>query len=407
MGLVVQKYGGSSLATAERIRAAATRIARTKQAGNRVVVIVSAMGDTTDDLIVLARQVHAEPNDREMDVLLSTGEIISCSLMTMALHALGHDAVSLSGAQAGIQTERAHTRAQISSIDPARMQTELARGRMVIVAGFQGVTEDLDITTLGRGGSDTTAVAIAASLNADLCEFYKDVDGILTADPRLAPNARLLDEIDYEEMLELAQQGAKVLHPRAVELAEVFNVPLVVRSSFNDNAGTLIHRGLKMEIRNKVRGIAHDSDVAKVTLQGVADRPGISAALFEPLAEAGVSVDVIVQNASDHGVTDLSFTVARGDLARTIRIVEPLAREIGAQKVVSSDVLAKISIVGTGMQHSPGYAARMFRTLADNGINIDMITTSEIRITCLIEAARVKDAVSALHDAFRLDKAEG
>jgi aspartate kinase len=406
LGLIVQKYGGTSVGTAERIKAVAQRICRSKREGSRVVAVVSAMGDTTDDLIELAKQVNADPEDRELDLLLSTGEVVSCALVSMALHALDQEAVALTGAQAGIKTERAHRRAQILSIDPHRIERELERGRIVVVAGFQGTTEDMDVTTLGRGASDITAVALAAALKADLCELYKDVDGIMTADPRLAARARLIDEIDHEEMLELAQQGAGVIHPRSVELAAVYGVPLVVRSSFNDNPGTLIHGGVKVELRNKVRGIAHDTDVAKVTLQGVADRPGISAALFEPLAEAGVSVDVIVQNASAGGVTDLSFTVARGDLARTTRIVEPVAREIGAEEVVSADGFAKVSIVGTGMQHSPGYAARMFRALADRKINIEMITTSEIRITCIIDARQVKEAVGALHDAFQLDRAD-
>jgi aspartate kinase len=406
LGLIVQKYGGTSVGTAERIKAVAQRIARSKLEGSRVVAVVSAMGDTTDDLIALAKQIHDDPEDRELDLLLSTGEVVSCALVSMALHALDEEAVALTGAQAGIVTERAHRRAQILSIDPHRIERELERGRIVVVAGFQGMTEDMDVTTLGRGASDITAVALAAALKADLCELYKDVDGIMTADPRMATRARLIDEIDHEEMLELAQQGAGVIHPRSVELAAVYGVPLVVRSSFNDNPGTLIHGGVKVELRNKVRGIAHDTDVAKVTLQGVADRPGISAALFEPLAEAGVSVDVIVQNSSAGGVTDLSFTVARGDLARTTRIVEPVAREIGAEQVVSADGFAKVSIVGTGMQHSPGYAARMFRALADRKINIEMITTSEIRITCIIDASQVKEAVGALHDAFQLDRAD-
>ncbi len=406
MGLVVQKYGGTSVGTAERIKSVAARIQRTRRTQNRVVAVVSAMGDTTDELIALAQQINPDPADRELDLLLSTGEVVSCALVSMALHAIGEPAVALTGAQAGIRTERSHRRAQILSIDVHRIQRELDRGKIVVVAGFQGMTEEMDVTTLGRGASDITAVALAAALKADLCELYKDVDGVMTADPRLAPKARLLDEIDHEEMLELAQQGAGVVHPRSVELAAVYGVPLVVRSSFNEGAGTLIHGGVKMELRNKVRGIAHDTDVAKVTLQGVADRPGISAALFEPLANAGISVDVIVQNASDHGLTDLTFTVARGDLARTVRIVEPLARDIGAKKVVSSDGWAKVSIVGTGMQHSPGYAARMFRALADKGINIEMITTSEIRITCIVDAARVGDAVAALHEAFQLDRAE-
>ena len=403
MGLIVQKYGGTSVANAERIRNVAGRIARSRGEANRVVAVVAAMGDTTDELIELAKQLNPEPEERALDLLLSTGEIQSCALVSMALHALGADACALTGAQAGILTDSNHFGARILSIEPDRINRELDRGRVVIVAGFQGTTDEMDITTLGRGASDLTAVALAAAMKADLCELYKDVDGVMTADPRLAPKARLLDEIDYEEMLELAQQGARVLAPRAVEMAEVYKVPIVVRSSFNESAGTLIHEGVKMELRNKVRAIAHDTDVAKVTLQGVADRPGISAALFEPLAAAGVSVDVIVQNASSHSLTDLTFTVAKGDLARTVRIVEPVAKQVGAQQVLSSDGWAKVSIVGTGMQHSPGYAARMFRALADHGINIEMITTSEIRITCIVEGPKVGDAVAALHDAFRLE----
>jgi aspartate kinase len=403
VGLIVQKYGGTSVASAERIRAVASRIARSRGESNRVVAVVSAMGDTTDELIDLAKQLNPEPEERELDLLLSTGEIQSCALVSMALHALGTDACALTGAQAGILTDSNHFGARILSIEPERITRELDRGRVVIVAGFQGMTDEMDITTLGRGASDLTAVALAAAMQADLCELYKDVDGVMTADPRLAPKAKLLDEIDYEEMLELAQQGARVLAPRAVEMAEVYRVPIVVRSSFNESAGTLIHEGVKMELRNKVRAIAHDTDVAKVTLQGVADRPGISAALFEPLAAAGVSVDVIVQNASSHNLTDLTFTVARGDLARTVRIVEPVAKQVGAQQVLSSDGWAKVSIVGTGMQHSPGYAARMFRALAERGVNIEMITTSEIRITCIVDGRKVAEAVEALHDAFRLE----
>ena len=406
MGMIVQKYGGTSVANPERIRAVAGRIARSRGEANRVVAVVSAMGDTTDDLIELAHQLDPEPEERALDLLLSTGEIQSCALVSMALHAGGAEAIALTGPQAGIRTDRRHFGARILAIEPDRIVRELDRGRIVIVAGFQGATEEMDITTLGRGASDLTAVALAAALKADLCELYKDVDGVMTADPRLAPNARLLDEIDYEEMLEMAQQGARVLAPRAVELAEVYRVPIVVRSSFNEGPGTLIHEGVTMELRNKVRAIAHDTDLAKVTVQGVADRPGISAALFEPLAEAGVSVDVIVQNASSHNVTDLSFTVTRGDLARTVRIVEPVAQQIGAQQVLSSEGWAKVSVVGTGMQNAPGYAARMFRALADKKINIEMITTSEIRITCIVEQGRLAEAVAALHEAFRLDRAE-
>jgi aspartate kinase len=406
MGILVQKYGGSSLANAERIRAVAQRVIRSREGSHPIVVVVSAMGDTTDELIELARQLADEPDDRELDLLLSTGETISCTLVAMTLQHLGHDAISLTGAQAGIKTDTSHSRARIVAVDPTRIHRELAAGRIVVVAGYQGITEEFDITTLGRGGSDTTAVALAAILKADLCEIFTDVDGVYTADPRIEPRASKLKEISYEEMLELAQQGARVMHSRAVELGSVFGVPIVVRSSFNDEPGTLIHGGAVVEVHNKVRGIAHDSDVAKITVVGVPDQPGIAAALFQPLAKANISVDVIVQNASIEGITDLSFTVARPDLTRAVRLVEPVAREMHARDVVSSSDLAKVSVVGTGMQHAPGYAARMFQALSDHGINIEMITTSEIRITCLIEQAQVTAAVNALHAAFQLDRVE-
>lgn len=406
MGILVQKYGGSSLATAARIRAVADRVITCQSNDRPIVVIVSAMGDTTDDLLELAHELADEPDDRELDLLLSTGEMISCTLLAMTLRHRGHDAISLTGAQAGIKTDTSYRKARIVSVDPSRIHRELAAGRIVVVAGFQGITEEFDVTTLGRGGSDTTAVAMAAILKADLCEIFTDVDGVFTADPRIEPRGRKLDEISYEEMLELAQQGARVMHPRAVELGSVFGVPIVVRSSFNQNSGTLIHGGVPVEIRNKVRGIAHDTDVAKVTLLGVPDRPGIASAVFQPLADANISVDVIVQNTSTHGVTDLSFTVARTDVSRALRIVQPIAQEIHATDVVSAADLAKVSIVGTGMQHTPGYAAQMFHALANRGINIEMITTSEIRITCLITAQQVADAVQVLHETFRLDQAE-
>jgi aspartate kinase len=406
MGILVQKYGGSSLATAERIRAVAKRIVESRDHSRPIVVVVSAMGDTTDDLIDLAHQLAEEPDTREMDLLLSTGETISCTLVAMTLRHLGFDAISLTGAQAGIRTDTTHRRARIVAVDPSRILRELAAGRIVVVAGFQGMTDELDVTTLGRGGSDTTAVAMAAILKADLCEIYTDVDGVLSADPRVEPRARKIEEISYEEMLELAQQGAKVMHPRAVELGSVYGVPIHVRSSFNYSTGTLIHGGASVEVHNKVRGIAHDSDVAKITIQGVPDRPGIAAAIFQPLADASISVDVIVQNASVHGITDLSFTVAQPDLNQALRLVQPVAEQMQAVAVVSSASLSKVSIVGTGMQHHPGYASRMFDALSSRGINIEMITTSEIRITCLIDSAETANAVQALHEAFQLDRAE-
>ena len=404
MALIVQKYGGSSVANAERIRNVARRVVRTKDQGNQVVVVVSAMGDTTDELIELAQQITDQPDPREMDVLMSTGELVSSTLMSMALRQMGHQAISLSGAQAGIRTDSSHRRARILGVEAHRIVKELEAGKIVIVAGFQGITSDMDVTTLGRGGSDTTAVALAIALKAYKCEIYTDVDGVFTADPRIVPEAQQQPEIGYEEMLELATYGAKVMHPRAVELGQVYNMPILVASSFNDKPGTLIHGGITMEVRNKVSGIAHDTDVAKITVVGVPDRPGIATQIFEPLAKAGVSVDTIVQNASINKITDLTFTVTRSSLAEAMRIVEPVARQIGAREYTSNAKLAKVSIVGSGMQNAPGYAAKMFHTLYEAGINIELITTSEIRITCIIEEAKVKEAVKALHKAFELDK---
>jgi aspartate kinase len=404
MALIVQKYGGSSVAGAEKIKNVARRIIKTREADNQVVVVVSAMGDTTDDLIKLAYQINEFPDKRELDVLLSTGEVVASTLLAMALHGMGFPAISLSGAQAGIRTDAAFSRARITNIEPARIIRELEKGNIVIVAGFQGITEDLDITTLGRGGSDTTAVALAASLKATICERYTDVDGIYTTDPRLLPEAKKLTEISYEEMLEMVTYGFKAIHPRAVELGELYNVPILVASSFNDNPGTLIHKEVSMEIRNKVRGIAHDLDVAKITIVGVPDHPGIAASIFVPLAEAGISVDTIVQNASIKNITDLTFTVAESQLSGAMAVVEPIAKSIGATQCIGDPKWGKISIIGTGMQNAPGYAARMFDTLSKEGINIQLITTSEIRITCIIEEARVKDAVRALHRAFEMDK---
>ena len=408
MAVIVQKYGGSSLADADKIRNVANRVMRTQASGNQVVVVVSAMGDTTDELLELAHNISDKPDAREMDVLLSTGELVSCTLMAMALRGMGSQAISLSGAQAGIRTDTTYGKAKIAGVDPQRILAELQRGNVVIVAGFQGITEDMDVTTLGRGGSDTTAVAIAAGLGAERCEVYTDVDGIYTADPRLVPHARRLDEVGFEEMLELASYGAK-MNPRSIEMGMVYDVPILVASSFTDRPGTLIHRGADMnanvgEIRNRVRGIASDTNVAKITMLGVKDRPGIAASLFEPLADADISVDVIVQNAGEDGTTDMTFTIERSDLDRALEVVETVAKELGSRGIVSAGNLAKVSIVGTGMQDSPGYAARMFRALADKSINIDMITTSEIRITCLVDEEKVADASRALHDAFQLEQ---
>ena len=407
MALIVQKYGGTSVGDADKIKNVARRIAARREQGDDLLVVVSAMGHTTDDLIALAHQINPHPEDRELDVLLSTGETVSSTLMAMALHEVGLPAISLSGAQAGIATESRYGRARILSVDPQRIHKELAEGKVVIVAGFQGITEEMDITTLGRGGSDTTAVALAAALKAERCEIYTDVDGVYTTDPRIEPRARKLAEINYEEMLELATYGARVMHNRAVELGSVYNVPILVASSFRDVPGTLIHREEEMvEKRNKVSGIAYDTDVAKVTVRGMPDRPGIAATLFGPLAEAGISVDTIVQNASVERIADLTFTISRKDLERTLKLVEPVAHQISAGDVITDTRLAKVSIVGAGMQSAPGYAARMFKTLFDVGINIEMISTSEIRITCIIGESQVADAVRALHKAFQLEEAE-
>ena len=428
MPIVVQKYGGSSLADAEMIRAVARRIAASAADGNRVVAVVSAMGDTTDELIDLAHRVSDRPAPRELDLLLSSGEIVSCTLMAMALRSMGTDAIALTGLQAGIHTDTLYGRARIHSVDAQRIRTELGDGKVVVVAGFQGYTDDMDVTTLGRGGSDTSAVALAAALDARRCEVYTDVDGIYTADPRIVPNARKLEEITYHEMLELAAYGAK-MHPRSIELASVYGIPVYVASTFGNQPGTLIHgdgyglsygvskltydvsatqgeaeMNLKiMENRMKVTGVAHDKNVSRITLRGVPDRPGIAAALFEPLSDVGISVDTIVQNTGVNKATDLSFTVARSDLQEALDRVRSVADDIGAAEVLSDNSLSKVSIVGVGMLDAPGYASNMFRALADSGINIEMITTSEIRITCIVAEAQVERAVRVLHSAFHLD----
>ena len=403
--LLVQKYGGTSVSTPARIRRIARRIAAQTRDGARVVAVVSAMGDTTDRLASLAASVSRAPQEREMDTLLSTGEAITAPLLAMALHAEGIPALSLSGAQAGIRTTRSHTRARIVDIVPTRIQEELDAGNAVVVAGFQGVNERLDVTTLGRGGSDTTAVALAAALKAEECEINTDVPGILTADPRVVPEARLLETISYDEMIELASLGARVMHPRAVEIGEMYDMPIRVRSTFAEGPGTLITRRAAMEQSKRVRGVAAEEDVAKLTLVGVPDRPGVAAAIFTPLAEKGISVDVIIQNVSLHGVTDLSFTVAGGDLAAAEKVVKKISKEIGAEGVLTDAGVAKVSIVGTGMLGQPGIAARMFEALSAARINIEMISTSEIRITCIVARERAREAVRALHRAYQLDEA--
>jgi aspartate kinase len=402
VALIVQKYGGTSVGDAGRIKAVAGRIIARVKGGDRLVVVVSAMGQTTDELIALAAEMTDAPEAREMDLLLSTGEIVTSTLLAMALKHSGQPALALSGAQAGIGTDRVYGRARILKLDPARVIRELDAGAVVIVAGFQGVTEELEIATLGRGGSDTTAVALAAALKAERCEIYTDVEGIYTADPRICPEASKLSEIGYEEMLELATWGARVMHNRAIELAALYNVPVYVSSSFSDEPGTLIHGGVAMEKANKVMGIAHDEDVARITVRGVPDRPGIAATIFEPLGEGGISVDTIVQNASVERLTDLTFTVSRLQLNEALAIIKPIAEEIAAGEVLADTHLAKVSIVGAGMTSGPGYAGRMFRALFEAKINIELITTSEIRITCLIDEKDVPTAVKALHRAFEL-----
>jgi aspartate kinase len=406
--LVVQKFGGSSLAGADRIRHVAQRIARERATGMDLVVVVSAMGDTTDELLELAHAVAADPDPRELDVLLATGEHESATLLSMALHGIGVKAISLTGAQAGITTDDSHGRARIANVEPRRIRAEIERGSVVIVAGFQGqrgaATDLAETTTLGRGGSDTTAVALAAALGASRCQIYTDVRGIFTADPRRVAAARKLDTVGYEEMLELAQQGAQVMQARAVELGWINGVVIEVLSSFEDGPGTFIREDPLVEQRNKVRGLAHDRDVAKLTLVAVPDRPGVARAVFDPLAEAGINVDMIVQNVGHEGATDLSFTVPRNELGRAERVLGPLVTTLGAREVVADPTVAKVSIVGAGLHNAPGYAARMFGTLADAGVNIEMISTSEVRITCVIDESSLPVALDALHAAFELER---
>ena len=406
--VVVQKYGGSSVSGAARIRRIAAKICERSAEGAQLVVVVSAMGRSTDELIALAGEVTGpdrSPSPREMDTLLSTGELVSSTLMAMAIQSFGQEVVSLSGQQAGIRTDAIHGSARISSINTDRLRRELDAGRVIIVAGFQGMTETGDVTTLGRGGSDTTAVALAAALDAYACEIYTDVDGIYTTDPGLVPEARKLREIGYEEMLEMASLGAK-MNPRSIELAAVYNVPVLVASTFDDVPGTLIHGGEPtMEIRKAVTGIAVDKNVAKITVRGVVDRPGVAAGLLRPLADAGISVDVIVQNTSADGETDFTFTVSEADSRRAADVVRS-QQEVKFRDVASGGGLAKVSVVGTGMQNAPGYASTMFTALADADVNIDMITTSEIRITCIVPRDDVQRATQFLHRAFELERAD-
>ncbi|HSB71362.1 MAG TPA: aspartate kinase [Candidatus Methylomirabilis sp.] len=402
MALIVQKFGGTSVGDVARIKNVARRAAQARAGGHDVVVVVSAMAGETDRLIGLAQQMADRPNERELDVILATGEQVSIGLLSLALHGLGQRARSFTGGQVRIQTDDVHTKARIVSIDGERVRQALAEGEIVIVAGFQGVSAEDEITTLGRGGSDLTAVAMAAALQADVCEIYTDVDGVYTTDPNIVPEARKLDRISYDEMLELASLGAKVLQTRSVEYAKNYLVPVHVRSSFNDNPGTMVVKEDAIMEKVVVSGIAYNKQEAKITITRVADRPGIAATLFGRVAEANIVVDMIVQNISQDGSTDISFTVPRTDYARTQDIVRAVAKEIGADKVIGDDKIAKVSIVGVGMRTHSGVAAKMFETLGREKINIQMISTSEIKVSCVIEAKYAELAVRVLHDAFGL-----
>ena len=399
MPLVVQKYGGTSVADPDRIRHVARRVARTRRAGNDVIVVVSAMGHSTDDLITLAHEVSSDPPAREMDMLLTAGERISMALLAMALHSEGVPALSLTGSQAGILTDASHGEAKITEIRGTRVREGLETGNVVIVAGFQGVDPaSKDVTTLGRGGSDATAVALASAHRADVCEIYTDVAGVYTADPRVVPEARKMDTLSFDEMLELAAGGAGVLMARSVEVGRRFNVPIHVRSSFGEEDGTWV-KEMTME-EAIIRGVAHDTSEAKVTIWGVPDRPGVAAALFEALANARVNIDMIVQNVGQDGSTDISFTVPQSHAKAARRATVPLVADLGAEDLAVDTDIAKVSLVGAGMKSSPGVAARVFRALADSRINIEMISTSPIRISCIVRRDSVDDAVRALHAEF-------
>jgi len=404
MALVVQKYGGTSVANIEKISNVAEKVARTKKDGNDVIVVVSAMAGETDRLIALAHSAAKMPAEREYDVLVSTGEQVTISLLAMVLNNMGFKAKSFLGSQIKIITDQAFTKARILKIDTKLLEKELKAGNIIVVAGFQGVDKDFNVTTLGRGGSDTSAVAIAAALNADVCEIYTDVDGVYTTDPNVYDKAKRLSKISYDEMLEMASAGAKVLHPRSVELAKKYNVPVYVKSSFNDNGGTLVTKEDSDMEREVVSGVTYDRDQAKVTVIRVPDRPGIAARLFTPLSDENVQVDMIIQNASIDGFTDLTFTVSRKELGKIRSILESAAKDVGAQGLQFDEKISKVSIIGVGMRSHAGVASRMFSVLAKEGINILMISTSEIKISCAIEAKYTELAVRVLHDAFGLEK---
>jgi aspartate kinase len=413
MGLIVQKYGGSSVADAEGMKRVAARIVASKRDGNQVVVVVSAMGDTTDELIDLANQVTPIPNGRELDMLLTAGERISMALLAMAISSLGHEARSFTGSQAGVITDSSHGRARIIDVTPGRIQEALAEGAIAIVAGFQGISQDTkDITTLGRGGSDTTAVALAAALDADVCEIYTDVDGVFSADPRVVPSAKKLKSVTYDEMLELAASGAKVLHLRCVEYARRYDLPIHVRSSFSNNEGTWVVKdhpeGDQME-QAIISGIAHDKSEAKITIVGVPDRTGVAARIFQAIADNDINIDMIVQNvsAAATGLTDISFTLPKSEGADATQILQKLQGEVGFASILYDDQVGKISLVGAGMRSHPGVTATFFAAMAEAGINIEMISTSEIRISIICRVADLQKGVKAAHTAFQLDAESG
>ncbi|MCX8117231.1 MAG: aspartate kinase [Desulfobacterota bacterium] len=405
MALVVQKYGGTSVGDLDRIRNVAERVIRTKQQGHEVVVVVSAMAGETDRLIRLAQQITPQPDERELDVLISTGEQVSIALLAITLKAMGFDAKSYLGFQIKIATDSAFGKARITGIESERILEDLRQGRIVVVAGFQGVDESENITTLGRGGSDTTAVAVAAALRADICEIYTDVDGVYTTDPNICSKARKLSKISYDEMLEMASLGAKVLQIRSVEFAKKYEVPIHVRSSFNDNPGTIVCKEEAEMERVVVSGVTYNKNEAKIEVMRVPDVPGVAAKLFKPIAEANIVVDMIIQTSStERGCADVAFTVPKTDFAKALQIVKESVKEIGGKEVLSDENIAKVSIVGVGMRSHSNVAAQMFAALAKEGINIQMISTSEIKISCIIDSKYTELAVRALHDAFELDK---
>jgi aspartate kinase len=404
LSLIVAKFGGSSVASMERIKNVAERVKGLREDGQGLVVVVSAMGDTTDDLIELAKQAGSELSCREMDMLLSTGEQQSASLLALTLNNMDCEAISLTGWQAGVQSDANHSKSRITNVDPERIQQELDNGRVVVVAGFQGLSPQGDITTLGRGGSDTSAVALAAALKAERCMIFTDVDGVFTADPRIVSQARQLISVSYDEMLELASLGAGVMQPRAVEFAMLYGVDVEILSSFGDHSGTIITEVSNMERQRIVTGVAHDLNCARFAIFDVPDQPGVAKALFRGLANAGINVDMVIQSAMRDNRNDIAFTIEDDDLHKAVPVVEELVKAIGASGMVYGNNVAKISIVGAGMQSNPGVAADMFEALADANINIHMISTSEIKVSCVIDEERIKEAVQILHDKFGLDK---